>query len=71
MNVSIDVYEGIVKLNRRGLDEAIDALDFNRMHQCFNRLTHALEQIEIYERESAPVYCGDHLVTIGECGCKL
>ena len=71
MNVSIDVYEGIVKLNRRGLDEAIDALDFNRMHQCFNRLTHALEQIEIYQRESAPVYCGDHLVTIGECGCKL
>lgn len=71
MNISIEVYEGIVKLNRRGLDEAIDALDFNRMHQCFNRLTHALEQIEIYERESAPVYCGDHLVTIGECGCKL
>ena len=71
MDIFIEVYEGIVKLNRRGLDEAIDALDFNRMHQCFNRLTHALEQIEIYQRESAPVYCGDHLVTIGECGCKL
>ena len=70
MDISIDVYEGIARLNRKGLDEAIADLDFNRMHQCFNRMTHALEQVEQYQRKSAPVYCGDHIVSIDECGCK-
>ena len=53
MNPPVEVYEEIARLNRRGLDEAIAKLDFNRMHQCFNRMTHALEQVEQYRMDQA------------------
>lgn len=49
----IDVYEAIATLNHKGLEEAIEKLDFNRMHQCFNRMTHALEQVEQYKLNQA------------------
>ena len=66
-----EMYEALFELNLKGLLEAVNKRDFDRMHRAFNRMTHALEQIEIYQRESAPVYCGDHIVSIDECGCKL
>ena len=53
MNPPVEVYEEIAKLNQRGLLEAIERFDFSRMHQCFDRMTHALEQIEQYRREQA------------------
>ena len=53
MQPPIEVYVEIAKLNHKGLEEAIESLDFNRMHQCFNRMTHALEQVEQYKREIA------------------
>ena len=53
MNPPVEVYEEIAKLNQRGLLEAVERLDFSRMHQCFDRMTHALEQVEQYRREQA------------------
>lgn len=53
MNPPVEVYEEIAKLNQKGLEEAIQRLDFSRMHQCFDRMTHALEQVEQYRREQA------------------
>ena len=53
MNPPVEVYVEIAKLNHKGLEEAIESLDFNRMHQCFNRLTHALEQVEQYRMDQA------------------
>ena len=53
MNPPVEVYVEIAKLNHKGLGEAIESLDFNRMHQCFNRLTHALEQVEQYRMDQA------------------
>ena len=49
----VEVYVEIAKLNHKGLEEAIEQLNFDRMHQCFNRLTHALEQVEQYRMEHA------------------
>ena len=49
----VEVYVEIAKLNHKGLEEAIEQLNFDRMHQCFNRMTHALEQVEQYKREIA------------------
>ena len=66
-----ELYEQLFETSLKGLLEAVNRRDFNNMHKSFNRMTHALEQVEIYERESAPVYCGDHIVSIDECGCKL
>ena len=53
MQPPVEVYVEIAKLNHKGLEEAIESLDFSRMHQCFNRLTHALEQVEQYRMEQA------------------
>jgi hypothetical protein len=50
-NIPIEVYETIAEMNQKGLEEAINELNFDRMHQCFNRMTHALEQVEQYKRE--------------------
>lgn len=49
----VEVYETIAEMNHRSLDEAIREKDFDRMHRCFNRLTHALEQVEQYRMEQA------------------
>jgi len=49
----VEVYEAIAELNHKGLEEAIEQLNFDRMHQCFDRLTHALEQVEQYKMEQA------------------
>ncbi len=49
--IPVEVYEAIAELNQKGLEEAINELNFNRMHQCFNRMTHALEQVEQYKKE--------------------
>lgn len=53
MQPPVEVYVEIAKLNHKGLEEAIESLDFSRMHQCFNRLTHALEQVEQYRMDQA------------------
>ena len=53
MNPPVEVYEAIAKLNRDGLLEAADKLDFRRMYQCFDRMAHALEQVEQYRMEQA------------------
>ena len=53
MNPPVEVYEAIAKLNRDGLLEAADKLDFRRMYQCFDRMAHALEQVEQYKMERA------------------
>ena len=53
MNPPREVYEALAELNHRGLEEAIASLNFDRMHQCFNRMTHALEQVEQYRMEEA------------------
>lgn len=53
MNPPVEVYVEIAKLNHKGLEEAIEQLNFDRMHQCFNRMTHALEQVEQYRMEQA------------------
>jgi hypothetical protein len=52
-DIPVEVYEAIAELNHKGLDEAIERKDFNRMHQCFNRMTHALEQVEQYKMNQA------------------
>lgn len=51
--VPIEVYEAIAELNQKGLNEAIEKLDFSRMHKCFDRMTHALEQVEQYRIDRA------------------
>jgi hypothetical protein len=53
MNPPVDVYEEIARLNRKGLDEAIASLNFDRMHRCFNRMVNALEEVEQYRMEEA------------------
>lgn len=53
MQPPVEVYEAIAKLNHKGLNEAIEQMNFSRMHQCFDRLTHALEQVEQYRMEQA------------------
>ena len=53
MNPPVEVYEEIAKLNRQGLLEACDKLDFRRMYQCFDRMAHALEQVEQYRMDQA------------------
>ena len=53
MNPPVEVYEAIAELNHKCLNEAIEQMNFNRMHQCFNRMTHALEQVDQYRMEQA------------------
>lgn len=49
----VEMYEALFELNLKGLLEAINKRDFDRMHGTFNRLTHALEQVESLKLEQA------------------
>ena len=49
----LEMYEALFELNLKGLLEAINKRDFDRMHGTFNRLTHALEQVEALKLEQA------------------
>ena len=51
--IPVEVYETIAELNRKGLIEAYTKMDFDRMHRCFNRMTHALEQVDQYKKDQA------------------
>jgi hypothetical protein len=48
-----EMYEALFELNLKGLLEAINKRDFDRMHRAFNRMTHALEEVEQYKMEEA------------------
>ena len=48
-----EMYEALFELNLKGLLEAINKRDFDRMHGTFNRMTHALEQVEQYKLDQA------------------
>ena len=48
-----EMYEALFELNLKGLLEAVNKRDFDRMHRAFNRMTHALEEVEQYKMEEA------------------
>ena len=50
---NLEMYEALFELNLKGLLEAVNKRDFDRMHKSFNRMTHALEQVEQYKMERA------------------
>lgn len=51
--IPVEVYETIAQLNRASLNKAIDDMDFRAMYRSFDRLAHALEQVEQYKLDQA------------------
>lgn len=49
--IPVKVYEAIVEINKVKLIEAVEANDYRTAYRSFDRLMHALEQVEQYKAE--------------------
>lgn len=64
--IPLDVLKAVRDMNQDKFLSAMLEGDSKQAGESLKRMTYALSQITQYQ----PL-CGDHLVTIGECGCKL
>ena len=64
--IPLEVLKAVRDMNEEKFLNAMATGDSAQAGESLKRMTYALSQIEQYN----PL-CGDQLVPIGECGCKL
>lgn len=64
--IPLEVLKAAKAMNEEKFLNAMLQGDAKQAQESLKRMTYALSQITQYQ----PL-CGDHLVPIGECGCKL
>ena len=64
--IPLEVLKAVRDMNQEKFLNAMLEGDSASAGESLKRMTYALSQIEQYN----PL-CGDHLVPIGECGCKI
>ena len=64
--IPLEVLKAVKNMNEEKFLNAMATGDSEQAAQSLKRMAYALSQIDQYK----PL-CGDHIVPIGECGCKL
>lgn len=64
--IPLEVLKAVKNINEEKFLTAMATGDADQAAQSLKRMAYALSQIDQYK----PL-CGDHLVPIGNCGCKL
>mgnify|MGYP006280618941 CR=1 FL=1 len=64
--IPLEVLKAVKAMNEESFLSAMLTGDSEKAGESLKRMTYALSQIDQYK----PL-CGDHIVPIGECGCKL
>ena len=64
--IPLEVLKAVKAINEEKFLNAMLTGDTAQAGESLKRMTYALSQIEQYN----PL-CGDHIVPIGECGCKI
>ena len=64
--IPLEVLKAVKAMNQEKFLNAMATGDTAQAGESLKRMTYALSQIEQYN----PL-CGDHIVPIGECGCKI
>ena len=64
--IPLEVLKAVKNMNEEKFLNAMASGDSEQAAQSLKRMAYALSQIDQYK----PL-CGDHIVPIGECGCKL
>ena len=64
--IPLEVLKAVKNMNEDKFLHAMAIGNAEQASQSLKRMAYALSQIDQYK----PL-CGDHLVPIGECGCKL
>ena len=64
--IPLEVLKAVKAMNEESFLTAMLTGDSEKAGESLKRMTYALSQIDQYK----PL-CGDHIVPIGECGCKL
>ena len=64
--ISLEVLKAVKSMNEEKFLNAMAEGDSAQAGESLKRLSYALSMIDQYK----PL-CGDHIVPIGECGCKI
>ena len=64
--IPLEVLKAVRDMNQEKFLNAMLEGDSKQAGESLKRMTYALSQIDQYK----PL-CGDHIVPIGECGCKI
>ena len=64
--IPLEVLKAVKAMNEEKFLTAMATGNAEQASQSLKRMAYALSQIDQYK----PL-CGDHIVPIGECGCKL
>ena len=64
--IPLEVLKAIKAMNEEKFLNAMATGNASEAAQSLKRMTYALSQIDQYKS-----LCGDHLVEIGMCGCKI
>lgn len=64
--IPLEVLKAVKNMNEEKFITAMMTGDSAQAGESLKRMAYALSQIDQYK----PL-CGDHIVPIGECGCKL
>ena len=64
--IPLEVLKAVKAMNEEKFLTAMLEGDSKQAGESLKRMTYALSQIDQYK----PL-CGDHIVPIGECGCKI
>ena len=64
--IPLEVLKAVRDMNQEKFLNAMLTGDTAEAGESLKRMTYALSQIDQYN----PL-CGDHIVPIGECGCKI
>ena len=64
--IPLEVLKAVKAMNEEKFLNAMLTGDTAQAGESLKRMTYALSQITQYQ----PL-CGDHIVPIGECGCKI
>jgi phosphotransacetylase len=64
--IPLEVLKAVKTMQEQNFLTAMLEGDSEKAGESLKRMTYALSQIDQYK----PL-CGDHIVPIGECGCKI
>lgn len=64
--IPLEVLKAVKNINEEKFLDAMLTGNATQAAESLKRMTYALSQIDQYK----PL-CGDHLVPIGECGCRI
>ena len=65
--IPLEVLKAVRDMNQDKFLNAMAEGDSARAQDSLKRMTYALSMITQYETQ----LCGDHIVPIGECGCRI